>query len=72
MSPLQCQKHIRLEEARRLLFTETTDAADVAYQVGYESPSQFSRENRRLFGERPMRDVEQIRLSVATPESAVR
>ncbi len=61
MSPLQYQKHIRLQEARRLLSTEATDAASVAYQVGYESPSQFSREYRRLFGVPPMRDVERHR-----------
>jgi AraC-like DNA-binding protein len=69
MSPLQYQKHIRLQEARRLLFTETTDASDVAYKVGYESPSQFSREYRRLFGQPPMRDVEQLRETVPVPES---
>jgi AraC-like DNA-binding protein len=64
MSPLQYQKHIRLQEARRLLSTQATDAASVAYQVGYESPSQFSREYRRLFGAPPMRDVEQLRETV--------
>ncbi len=61
MSPLQYQKHIRLQEARRLLSIETTDAASVAFQVGYESPSQFSREYRRLFGQPPMRHVELLR-----------
>ena len=64
MSPLQYQKQIRLQEARRLLSIETIDAASVAYQVGYESPSQFSREYRRLFGQPPMRDVAQLRMSV--------
>jgi AraC-like DNA-binding protein len=44
MSPLQYQKQIRLQEARRLPFTERRDAATVAFQVGYASPSQFSRE----------------------------
>ncbi len=61
MSPLQYQKHIRLQEARRLLSVETTDAASVAYEVGYESPSQFSREYRRLFGQPPMRDLDRLR-----------
>jgi AraC-like DNA-binding protein len=61
MSPLQYQKQIRLQEARRLLTTEEMDASSVAFQVGYESPSQFSREYRRLFGHPPMRDVGQQR-----------
>lgn len=61
MSPLQYQKQIRLQEARRLLTVEEMDATSVAFQVGYESPSQFSREYRRLFGQPPMRDVEQQR-----------
>ena len=64
MSPLQYQKHIRLQEARRLLSVETSDAASVAYQVGYESPSQFSREYRRLFGQPPMRDMEYLSRAV--------
>jgi AraC-like DNA-binding protein len=64
MSPLQYQKQIRLQEARRLLSIETIDAASVAYQVGYESPSQFSREYRRLFGQPPMRDLDRLRMSV--------
>ncbi|SCV42781.1 Transcriptional regulator, AraC family [Bacillus subtilis] len=44
MSPIQFQKQLRLQEARRLLFMKSTDAADAAFRVGYESPSQFSRE----------------------------
>jgi AraC-like DNA-binding protein len=64
MSPLQYQKQIRLQEARRLLSVETTDAASVAFKVGYESASQFSREYRRLFGQPPMRDVEQLKMLV--------
>ena len=44
MSPIQFQKQLRLQEARRLLLAESTDATDVAFRVGYESPSQFSRE----------------------------
>lgn len=62
MSPLQYQKHIRLQEARRMLSIETIDAASVAYQVGYESPSQFSREYKRLFGQPPMRDIDRLRM----------
>ena len=65
MSPLQYQKQIRLQEARRILSIESADAASVAFKVGYESPSQFSREYRRLFGQPPMRDVERLRLSGA-------
>ncbi len=63
MSPLQYQKQIRLQEARRLLSIEPFDAASVAFKVGYESPSQFSREYRRLFGQPPMRDMGRLRMS---------
>ncbi len=56
MSPLQFQKQLRLQEARRLIFMGDGDVAVVARQVGYESPSQFSREYSRLFGGPPMRD----------------
>jgi AraC-like DNA-binding protein len=70
MSPLQYQKQIRLQEARRMLSTETMDAASVAYQVGYESPSQFSREYHRLFGEPPLRDMERLRMSLPVSEAA--
>jgi AraC-like DNA-binding protein len=61
MSPLQYQKQVRLLEARKVLMSEDVEAASVAYQVGYESPSQFSREYRRLFGLSPMQDAEQLR-----------
>jgi AraC-like DNA-binding protein len=57
MSPLQYQKRLRLQEARRLMLGEGLDAAEAGFQVGYESPSQFSREYRRLFGAPPRRDV---------------
>jgi AraC-like DNA-binding protein len=57
MSPLQYQKQLRLQEARRLLLAQTVDAATAGHTVGYESPSQFSREYRRLFGASPLRDV---------------
>ncbi len=61
MSPIQFQKQLRLQEARRLLLSESTDAADVAFRVGYESPSQFSREYSRMFGFPPREDVKRLR-----------
>jgi len=61
MSPLQYQKWLRLNEARRLLLTESRDATTAAFQVGYESPSQFSREYSRLFGASPLRDITNLR-----------
>lgn len=61
MSPLQYQKQIRLQEARRILLSESADAADVAYQVGYESPSQFSREYARRFGLPPISDIKRLK-----------
>jgi AraC-like DNA-binding protein len=63
MSPLQYQKHIRLHEARHLLLTEPIDASTVAFRVGYETVTQFSREYRRLFGNPPIRDVSRLRNS---------
>jgi AraC-like DNA-binding protein len=57
MSPLQYQKRMRLQEARRLMLGEGLDAAEAAYRVGYESPSQYGREYRRMFGAPPRRDV---------------
>tara|TARA_B100000700_G_scaffold107545_1_gene121326 strand:- start:653 stop:1570 length:918 start_codon:yes stop_codon:yes gene_type:complete len=57
MSPLQYQKRLRLLEARRLMLGEQFDASSAAYKVGYESPSQFSREYSRLFGTSPKRDI---------------
>ena len=61
MSPLQYQKWLRLNEARRLMLTENKDATTAAFQVGYESPSQFSREYSRLFGNSPLRDITSLR-----------
>ncbi len=63
MSPLQYQKWLRLNEARRLMLNEDLDAASAAFEVGYESPSQFSREYARLFGMPPKRDIEGLRRS---------
>ncbi|MZQ81082.1 helix-turn-helix domain-containing protein [Paenibacillus sp. 5J-6] len=61
MSPLQYQKQLQLQEARRILLSESADAADVAFQVGYESPTQFSREYTRLFGLPPISDIKRLR-----------
>jgi AraC-like DNA-binding protein len=69
MSPLQFQKQLRLQEARRLLLGEHLDAASAGLRVGYEDASQFSREYKRLFGQPPMRDVERLR-EVARSEAA--
>ncbi|WP_114417188.1 AraC family transcriptional regulator [Marinospirillum perlucidum] len=60
MTPLQYQKRIRLSEARRLMMTEHLDASRAAFQVGYESPSQFSREYSRMFGAPPMQDIRKL------------
>ena len=61
MSPLQYQKWLRLNEAKRLMLAEHLDAASAAFRVGYESPSQFSREYSRLFGAPPKRDIGVLR-----------
>ncbi|MGF9696780.1 MULTISPECIES: AraC family transcriptional regulator [Paenibacillus] len=61
MSPVQFQKQLRLQEARRLLITESTDVANAAISVGYESQSQFSREYSRLFGLSPRADIHRLR-----------
>ncbi len=62
MSPLQYQKKLRLNEARRIMLHEGIEAATASYKVGYESPSQFSREYSRLFGAPPKADIERMRL----------
>lgn len=67
MSPLQYQKQLRLQEARRLMLSEMVDAATAGHRVGYESPSQFSREYSRLFGEPPVRDLARLRASLQGP-----
>ncbi len=61
LSPLQYQKQLRLQEARRLMLAEHLDAATAGFQVGYESPSQFSREYSRMFGSPPLRDITNLR-----------
>ena len=61
MSPLQFQKQMRLQEARRLMLGEHLDAASAGYRVGYDDASHFNREYKSLFGLPPMRDVERLR-----------
>src|SRR5271170_370696 len=61
MSPLQYQKHLRLHEARRLMFADGIECATAGHRVGYESPSQFSREYRRLFGAPPRSEIAHLR-----------
>jgi AraC-like DNA-binding protein len=68
MSPLQFQKQLRLQEARRLMLGEDLDAASTAFRVGYNDASHFNREYKSVFGVPPMRDVQQLReTSVAVP-----
>jgi AraC-like DNA-binding protein len=66
MSPLQFQKQLRLQEARRLMLNEGFDAASAAYRVGYRDASHFSREYKGLFGVPPMRDVQRLREAAMT------
>lgn len=68
MTPLQFQKQLRLQDARSLMLVAGLDATTAAFRVGYESPSQFSREYRRHFGEPPARDIARLR---ASPERAL-
>lgn len=65
MTPLQFQKRLRLNEARRLMLTENLDALTATFEVGYESASQFSREYSRLFGAPPLRDINRLRESAS-------
>ena len=60
MSPLQFQKQLRLRAARQRMLTSELDAASAAFEVGYESPSQFNREYRRVFGRPPIRDIKAL------------
>lgn len=64
MSPLQFQKNLRLQEARRLMLGEDLDAASAGFRVGYEDPSHFSREYKKQFGAPPQRDIARLRESV--------
>ncbi len=61
MSPIQFQKKIRLEEAKLMLFNQNIDASEVAFAVGYESPSQFSREYSRMYGMSPKAHADFLR-----------
>lgn len=61
MSPMQFQKRVRLQEARRLMLYENLDAARAGFQVGYEDTSHFSREYKSHFGQPPRRDVQRLR-----------
>ncbi|MDE3069177.1 MAG: helix-turn-helix transcriptional regulator, partial [Acidobacteriota bacterium] len=67
MSPLQYQKQLRLHVARERMLNEGLDAASAAFEVGYESASQFNREYSRFFGQPPMRDVKARRYASAVP-----
>jgi transcriptional regulator GlxA family with amidase domain len=66
MTPLQYQKQLRLQAARSLMLNNGLDAASAAFEVGYESPTQFGREYNRFFGQPPMRDIRALR-SVGVP-----
>lgn len=61
MSPLQFQKQLRLQEARRLMLGEDLDAASAGFRVGYQDPSYFSRDYKKLFGAPPQRDIAKLR-----------
>ena len=71
MSPLQFQKQLRLQEARRLMLGENLDATGAAYRVGYDDASHFNREYKRLFGAPPMRDVERLREAALETASSI-
>ncbi|MEH2163323.1 MAG: AraC family transcriptional regulator [Nostoc sp.] len=72
MSPLQFQKQLRLQEARRLMLGENLDASSAAYRVGYDDASHFNREYKRFFGAPPMRDVERLREAARETVSSIR
>lgn len=61
MGPLQCQKRLRLTEARRLMLDESANVTDAAFEVGYESVSQFIRDYRKMFGQPPQKDIQVLR-----------
>ena len=69
MSPLQFQKRIRLQEARSLLVAQPGDVAGVGHLVGYDSPTQFNREYRRLFGAPPGQDATRLRATAGAPDA---
>jgi transcriptional regulator GlxA family with amidase domain len=61
MSPIQFQKQLRLQDARNMLLSDSSDAADVAFRFGHESPSQFNREYSHMFGLPPKEDINSLR-----------
>lgn len=70
LTPLQFQKQLQLQEARRLMLSQELDAAAAGYEVGYNDASHFSREYKRLFGRPPVRDIERLRETTsATPST---
>jgi len=71
MSPLQYQKQLRLQSARSLMLNNGLDAASAAFEVGYESPTQFSREYSRFFGQPPMTDIRALRFSGVSPTESI-
>ena len=71
MTPIQFQKQMRLHEARTRLLVEPGDVAGAGFAVGYDSPSQFSREYRRMFGVPPSRDVVVLREAASPPSIPV-
>jgi AraC-like DNA-binding protein len=71
VSPLQYQKQLRLQAARARMLVDGLDAASAAFEVGYESASQFNREYSRFFGQPPMRDIRTLRSADAPPMAAV-
>jgi transcriptional regulator GlxA family with amidase domain len=71
MSPLQYQKQLRLHAARERMLIDGLDAASAAFEVGYESASQFNREYSRFFGQPPMRDIRTVRSPGALPLESV-
>jgi AraC-like DNA-binding protein len=72
MTPLQYQKMLRLQEARRLMLSQMLDAGSAGHQVGYLSASQFSREYSRLFGRAPTLDVAKLRAESVTLDERAR
>ncbi|RYX81724.1 AraC family transcriptional regulator [bacterium] len=70
LTPLQFQKQLRLQEARRLMVSEGMDAANAGFKVGYDDPSYFSRDYRRFFGAPPRQHVERLRGDAVQIESA--
>ena len=71
MSPLQFQKQIRLQEARRLMLGEDLDAASAGFRAGYEAPSYFSRDYEKLFGSPPQRDIAKLCIRLGAESSVV-